>query len=71
VKNEGEAITRVFSVRYSEEELRRIKEVSKALNKDISTPKYHLYGLEKVAPCILGTLSVLLLLLFWALDIQL
>jgi predicted HTH domain antitoxin len=44
-------MTKVLSIRYSEEELQRIKEVSKALNKDISNTikTLNLYGLEKVA----------------------
>jgi predicted HTH domain antitoxin len=44
-------MTKVLSIRYSEEELRRIREASKALNKDISNTikTLNLYGLEKVA----------------------
>lgn len=44
-------MTKVLSVRYSNEELQRIKEASKALNRDMSNTIKTLnqYGLEKMA----------------------
>lgn len=55
-------MTKVLSVRYSSDELQRIKEASKALNKDISNTIKTLnqYGLEKMAAKLYneGTLSL-------------